>query len=144
MEKLKGLFMKLGTKKGDFEYTIDKVKISKVNIQKNDDDGDVDDEGDTFSFQVNFTIGSVKKLSTPEDIEVIKNTCIKEELTFWPLTDDETEIKRPEALEIRVIGDPEKTKATVNVSFGFDPGKVNNSAGKVLLAKDPYLKIFAE
>ncbi|OQP58268.1 hypothetical protein A3860_08085 [Niastella vici] len=141
MEKQKGLFMQLGTKKGDFEYTIDKVKISKVIIQKSDDDAE---ESNTYSFSVNFTIGNVKKLSTPEDIEVIKNTCIKEGLTFWPLTDDETEIKKPEALEVRVIGDPEKTKATVNVSFGFDPGKVNNSAGKVLLATDPYLKIFAE
>ena len=140
MDKHKGLFVKLGDKIGDLQYSINKVSITNVTAQKNPPEPDEDD--DSYTITVSFVVKNAKALAQPTDLETIKNTCIKEKLTFWPFTDDESAFKKPEELTLNVTGNPQKAQAFLNLNFKFDPGKVNNSAGIVLKETDKFLMVF--
>jgi len=132
MPKIKGVFIKLGTKldDGPFSFALDTSNIQVQSLKVTPNGDPHSPGGCTHSFSLEFTIDNVSAGPKTDgyDIDEIQHTCAQEMLTFWAFKDGSTELK-PDSFGATIAGDGHTPKASLGVFYVMSTGKVNNSAG---------------
>ena len=146
MSKIKGVFIKLGTKlpDGPFSFQIDPTTV-KVTSLTATPMGNPAGNGCKHSFSLNFTIEHVSQGPKPDEgyeMDEIANTCAKDNLTFWAF--DSGAVITLDNFGLTVAGDGSTPKSTLHFNYVLGTGKVNSSAGPHPINPHKVLKVFGD